>query len=282
VPAIFLSRDEGTQKLLVIDGQQRLRTLQYFYDGIFEPAQAAFKLKAVNARFDGATYRTLREEDRLRLDDSILHAIIVKQEKPLDEDASSIYHIFERLNTGGVLLQPQEIRSCIFHGALSHLLFDLNKNQDWRAVFGKVSSRMRDQELILRFFALLYNSSDYTKPMKEFLNRFMAKYRNTSGAEAARFTSSFNSTVRVVRRDLGEKAFKPKRAVNAAMCDAIMVGVARRLVGGPITNPDGLRQCYASLLENGDFQAAISSATTNDASVENRLRIATEAFSAVP
>ena len=111
------------------------------------------------------------------LDDSILHAIIVKQEKPFDEDPSSIYHIFERLNTGGVLLQPQEIRSCIFHGPFARLLSQLNANGDWRLIFGKVSSRMRDQELILRFFALLFGASNYSKPMKEFLNRFMARHR---------------------------------------------------------------------------------------------------------
>jgi hypothetical protein len=281
VPAIFLSRDEDTQKLLVIDGQQRLRTLQYFYEGVFQPTQAAFKLKAVNARFDGETYKTLREEDRLRLDDSILHAIIVKQEKPLDEDTSSIYHIFERLNTGGVLLQPQEIRSCIYHGGLSQLLSQLNLVADWRAVFGKISSRMRDQELILRFFALLYNAPNYSKPMKEFLNTFMAKRRNISGTDAAEFEFCFKTTVEAIRRGLGEKAFKPKRAVNAALCDAIMVGVSKRLKKGPILAFDELKQCYARLLENSEFQAAINSATTDEASVGSRLSLATEAFDTV-
>lgn len=281
VPAIFLSRDEGTQKLLVIDGQQRLRTLQYFYDGIFPATQTAFKLKGVNARFEGATYKTLREEDRLRLDDSILHAIIVKQEKPLDEDPSSIYHIFERLNTGGVLLQPQEIRSCIFHGALSKLLQELNADLHWRAIFGKVSSRMRDQELILRFFALFYNRGDYSKPMKEFLNRFMAHHRSISDAAAGEFRRLFENTVRAIRDVLGLKAFKPKRAVNAALCDAIMVAIASRLKVGPIENVDAIKAAYANLLGNADFQAAIGSATTNDASVHARLKLAIDAFAAV-
>lgn len=282
VPAIFLSRDEGTQKLLVIDGQQRLRTLQYFYDGIFPPSQSAFKLKGINARFEGHTYKTLREEDRLRLDDSILHAIIVKQEKPLDEDPSSIYHIFERLNTGGVLLQPQEIRSCIFHGAFSKLLQELNGNSQWRAIFGKVSSRMRDQELILRFFALFYDRANYSKPMKEFLNRFMVDHRSLNAATAAEFRRVFEETVLLIHDVLGLKAFKPRRAVNAAICDAIMVGIATRLKAGPISNADTAKAAYATLLNNPDFQAAIGSATTNDASVHARLKLAAEAFAAVP
>ncbi|HVA50120.1 MAG TPA: DUF262 domain-containing protein [Pirellulales bacterium] len=282
VPAIFLSRDEGTQKLLVIDGQQRLRTLQYYYDGVFPAAEAAFKLKGVNARFEGSTYKTLREEDRLRLDDSILHAIIVKQEKPLDEDPSSIYHIFERLNTGGVLLQPQEIRSCIFHGPLSKLLHELNSDVRWRAIFGKVSSRMRDQELILRFFALFYNQSDYSKPMKEFLNRFMAHHRSLNAGTAAEFRRAFEETVRLIYDALGTKAFKPKRAVNAALCDAVMVGTASRLKAGLVEDAAAMKAAYAGLLANADFQAAIGSATTNDASVHARLKLARGAFATVP
>src|SRR5262249_38670232 len=111
VPAIFLSKELESNKMLVIDGQQRLRTLQYFYNGVFEPSDRAFKLRGVQTRFQNATYKTLKEDDRLRLDDSIVHAIIVKQEDPHEDHQkgtgpSSVYHIFERLNTGGVLLQP--------------------------------------------------------------------------------------------------------------------------------------------------------------------------------
>lgn len=148
VPGIFLAKEGDTQKLLVIDGQQRLLSLKFFYEGIFEPTNRAFKLGNVQAHLDELTYKTLRDDDRRRLDDSILHATIVRQEQP-SEDNSSIYHIFERLNTGGSLLQPQEIRACIYHGPFVALLKDLNEHAPWRHVYGTVSRRMRDQELIL-------------------------------------------------------------------------------------------------------------------------------------
>jgi len=152
VPGIFLSKEEPTQRLMVIDGQQRLRTLEYFYEGIFRPTGREFALQGVQPRFDGATYKRLADEDRRRLDDSILHATIVKQEQP-SEDDSSIYYIFERLNTGGLLLHPQEIRAAIYHGPFNDLLKDLNADRSWRSIYGAESSRMRDQELILRFLA---------------------------------------------------------------------------------------------------------------------------------
>ena len=98
VPGIFLSRDMDSADLLVIDGQQRLKSLLFFYDGHIE--EKVFRLKNVQERFEGKTYKELETDDKQRLDDSIIHATIVKQDEP-SEDNSSIYLIFERLNTGG-------------------------------------------------------------------------------------------------------------------------------------------------------------------------------------
>jgi Protein of unknown function DUF262 len=88
VPGIFLSKEDQTQELLVLDGQQRLRTLQYFYDGRFPDTGHVFNLVEVQKAFLGTTYRTLSIEDRRRLDDSIIHATIVKQEAPANDDSS--------------------------------------------------------------------------------------------------------------------------------------------------------------------------------------------------
>jgi Protein of unknown function DUF262 len=287
VPAIFLSRETNSNKMLVIDGQQRLRTLQYFYNGVFEPSNQAFKLKQVQARFQGRGYKTLADEDRLRLDDSIIHAIIVKQENPSESPLegagrSSIYHIFERLNTGGVLLQPQEIRSCIFHGPLIELLHGLNSDPNWKALFGKTSSRMRDRELILRFLALFYDSSAYTKPMKEFLNGFALKHRYVDERMAAEFTDRFKQTVAVIKSAIGDHAFRVRTAVNAALCDSVMFGVAKRLALGPISRPELMRTRYDTLRANTEFTEAISAGTTAEANVKFRLDLSNATFSDVP
>ena len=107
---MFLSKEEPTNKLLVIDGQQRLRSLQFFYDRIFGLTGREFKLEGVQDRYDGRTIETLEIEDRRHLDDSIIHATVMRQDIPSDDD-SSIYHVFERLNTGGKVLSGQEIRA---------------------------------------------------------------------------------------------------------------------------------------------------------------------------
>jgi hypothetical protein len=283
VPAIFLSREFDSNKLLVIDGQQRLRTLQFFYNGVFQPNGREFKLKNVQDRFAGKTYKSLPSQDRLRLDDSILHAIIIKQDSPEEDDGpSSIYHIFERLNTGGSLLQPQEIRTCIYHGKLIHLLDRLNQSADWRALFGKVSTRMRDRELILRFLALAFSLTAYSKPMKEFLNRFSKKHRNLDDPTALSFTSAFQTTVGVIRNSIGASAFRSKRAVNAALYDALMVGLFRRVSVGEIKKPEVLKARYDALVKNEKFLLAISSGTTDEQNVRDRISLATDAFKDAP
>lgn len=286
VPAIFLSKELESSKMLVIDGQQRLRTLEYFYKEIFDPTEKVFKLKGVLKKYEGRTYSTLDEDDRIKLDDSIIHAIVVKQENPTEDgdsgiSPSSAYHIFERLNTGGMLLQPQEIRSCAYHGKLMAFLDELNTNSDWRSLFGKVSARMRDRELILRFLALYYSWEKYSKPMKEFLNHFAAEYRDLPGKSADDFSSLFVSTVSAVKKHLGTSAFKKSGPINAALYDAIMMGVAMRLTEGPITKTKQLQSRYSKLLEDDDFQNAISSGTTNENNVRDRIQLARKAFSGV-
>lgn len=124
VPGIFLVK-ESNGKHLVLDGQQRLRTLESFYDGLFQGKE--YMLENVQEKWRTKTYKTLHADDRRRLDDSIIHATIVRQDEP-SEDQSSIYLIFERLNSGGTFLQPQEIRVALYHGLFASLLSKLNDN----------------------------------------------------------------------------------------------------------------------------------------------------------
>ena len=100
VPAVFLVRERESNKLLVIDGQQRLKTLQFFYKGYFNPIEdpkkkiedpkkeIVFQLVEVQPRFKGLTYATLNDQDKIKLNDSLIHAIIIKQESPKEDDTS--------------------------------------------------------------------------------------------------------------------------------------------------------------------------------------------------
>jgi hypothetical protein len=285
VPGVFLAREKDTNKLLVIDGQQRLKTLQFFFDGFFNPkegdsARKVFKLTDVQPAFEGLTYDKLSEKDRIRLNDSILHATIVKQDAPEDEN-TSVFHIFERLNSGGRRLASQEIRTAMYHGSLIELLKKLNKKETWRNIYGSPSPRLKDQELILRFFAFYYEAERYARPMSEFLSRFCARHRNLEPLFADEWEKIFYSATDTIFGALGDRAFKPERVLNAAVFDSVMVGVSRRLEKGVITKPAKLTLAYEKLFDDSDYMSAVSRATADEKSVRERLDKATSAFADV-
>ena len=282
VPGIVLARERETQKLLVIDGQQRLRTIQYFYNGIFEPNEKEFALDGISSSFSGSTYKLLSDEDRIRLDDSIIPATIVRQDEPSD-DESSIYQIFERLNTGGVKLQPQEIRACIYHGELNELIKQLNSNSAWRNIYGSIDPRMKDQEMILRFLALHFKGQEYKKPLKGFLNNFMGANRHLKVYTNEQISMTFNSAIEVCFNCLGDKAFKPNKRINAAIFDSVMVGISHRLRSGKITDNHSILVQYEKLLENQEYLSATldTARTTEVEIVEKRLRESINAFADV-
>ena len=275
VPGIFVYKDVGTRQLVVIDGQQRLRSLAAFYEGLLRGRE--FILRGVHEAFNGRSYRTLEEADRRRLDDSIIPTTVVQQLEPAGDD-SSVYHLFERLNTGGTRLQPQEIRTALYRGPFIELLGSLNEDSSWRDIFGPPSGRLKDQELILRFFALNQGVDDYERPMKEFLNKYARRNRHLDSIIAGELASVFTTTTRVVREHLGRRPFRPESALNVAVFDAAMVGIARRLSAGSIESGEELRQEYETLLGNADFQRAYERATADEESVKTRIRLATEGF----
>lgn len=276
VPGIFLAREEDTGRLLVIDGQQRMRTIQYYYNNIFEPTKKAFELTKVQPQFMGKTYKSLPAEDRRRLDDTILHATVVRQEEPSD-DKSSIYHIFERINTGGTQLQPQEIRACIFHGSFIDMISTLNENSSWRAIYGPVSPRMRDRELISRFLGLYFEGENYRRPMKEFLNTFIGRNRYLNRYPYDSCAAAFTRSIAKIFDAVGPSAFKPRKALNAAVYDGVMVGLARQLAIEDIP-AEIVSERYSNLLDDTAFSEASERATADEESVRTRIERATLAF----
>lgn len=279
VPNIFLSEEPDTNVRLVVDGQQRLITLRSFYEGTWPHNQLEFAIKGTGekGKYEGATYKSLSIADRRKLDDSPIRAQVIRQDHP-SEDNSSIYHVFERLNTGGLSLTPQEIRAAIYHGAFSDLLSTLNKNSHWRDIYGPTNRLMRDQELILRFFAFYFNQTNYKPPMKEFLNKFMAGNRELKRISGESLHALFANTIAIVHKAIGNRAFRPSRTINTAVFDSVMVGIARRLSTHPSLSSDDVKRIYYDLISHESFLEITQHSTGHPSNVESRLRSATEAF----
>lgn len=272
VPGIFLFREPDTRKHMVVDGQQRLRTLQHYYGGTF-PNGRAFRLSGVSTQLEGQAYRDLTDSDRRELDDSLVHATIFEQMEPGD-DRSSIYDVFERLNTGGTHLRPQEIRACLYRGGLNDLLFELAAEPSWRQLYLSQNSRKKDEEIILRFLALVYRAEEYERPMKRFLSRFMEENRHPTDEQREEFRQVFVKTVGEVAGVLGPKALRPEKSLNVAVTDATLVGLAHRLKRGPIVDKGGLEAAHKELLLALGKEELYRTGTTDKKRLERRIELA--------
>jgi hypothetical protein len=147
----------------------------------------------------------------------------------------------------------------------------LNQNITWRSIFGtdNPDTRMRDIELIVRFLALWKDSDRYAKPMKGFLNSFMAEHQCESATEL--YETIFIDTVEQVAQNLGSRPFHPTRGINAAIFDSVMVAFARAS-----SVPADIKDRFRILRDNPSYQDAISDHTTDVDKVKTRISSAQE------
>ena len=195
------------------------------------------------------------------------------------QDDTSIFQIFERLNTGGVILQGQEIRNCIYDGSFNESLNRLNEYNPWRKLFGSdiADKRKRDVELILRFFALFYNRTHYEKPMKQFLNSFNRVNRRADQGTITKYELLFKRTCDAVMATLGEKPFNIHRGLNAAVYDSIFTAFAGNLTKFDIHYKTAaaramLKKRFEQLTTTPAYLKLVSVGTTDEKVIPKRIR----------
>lgn len=218
IPQIFLY-EQKRNEFLVIDGQQRLMSIYYFLNGRFPIKNKRSELRHIFAengsipkdilandayfnkfnlnfpsnspgqksKFDGMNYDTLGEY-KTSLDLTVVRNIIIRQTSPQEDRDSSIFEIFNRLNTGGVNLTSQEIRSSLYSSTFLQMIDKMTFNPVWRKIIGKPEPdiNLKESEILLRSFAFLKKGGDYREPIGLFINGF-AKSAMTFGATEIEF-----------------------------------------------------------------------------------------------
>ncbi|ADB36130.1 GmrSD restriction endonuclease domain-containing protein [Spirosoma linguale] len=272
VPSIFLAKDKYSSKLIVIDGQQRLRTLQFFYEGKF-PDGKAFKLKSVISELIGKTYYDLPVEDRFTLDNTIIHCLVISE----NEKSDSIFYLFERLNTTGTPLTNQEIRNAIYHGEFNDFLYKISQSEIWKSLYHKEEIRLEDQDLILRFIALNFELESYSGNMNEFLNRFMFHNRNFDLISRTLVEQAFFSSFNAIKEAIGEDAFYFKKTFNRPLYETLTLTVSRN----HLQNKNTLAEFYKILISSDDFWLMTKSSTTSKKSIMTRIEFANHLLSQI-
>lgn len=286
VPNIFLAKDSDSKILNIIDGQQRLKTLQrYLSDGfpisnskkIHEDLRGCYFNREVAK---SPKSKVLEDADARTLSDSILRSIVIHPDPSSDspdygyEYNKAVIQIFRRLNTSGKPLQPQEVRSCIFYGSFNTLLIDLNKGESWRSLFGPVHGRNKDIETILRFFALYDNFESYKAPMPSFLDRYMEENRNIDADKLLKMSTLFESTTSRLFEACGESLFKTGGTLLLAKFDAITVGFAKAIALGVTFENIEINAKIETLLANEDFIDSTAEFINDTGNVIKRVKAA--------
>ncbi len=275
IPGIMLVQ-QVDKRYLVLDGQQRLKTLESFYEGVHNAK--VFALENVADEFKGLTYKTLSPEQRRTLDNTFIQATIVRTDGTR-ESLESIYQIFERLNSGGTQLTPHEIRIALYPGPFVDLLAGLNNYPGWRAIYGAKSPRVRDHELVLRFLALYVRSNEYYRPLKKFLNDFVADHRDLTKLKSEELVRLFESAADSLAA-VGARSYlrRAGQRVNAALLEAVFGSAMRRVAAGRDMSPELITKAIRNLLENKKLPAVISGSTSNEENLSRRLDLATTAL----
>ena len=258
IPQVFLYRARSSPKMIVVDGQQRLSTIAKFYDGQFDENRK-FRLRGVSDHWNNRSYEDLDEDDRYHLDDCTLRSIVIQQLLP--DDNTSMYRIFERLNTGGTQLNAMEIRKALYFGSGYDLLERLNEDENWRELIGKptLDSRLRDVEIILRILALAYRQDEYSGSMKKFLTEYMGVLFTENEVSLNRIENRFKEACQTVYEQLGDKPFHLRGPLNLAAIDSVMATAVESLES---LEPN-LKNKFDELCEDSTFQDSITSNTSH-------------------
>lgn len=277
IPSILLVR-QPDQRYLILDGQQRLRTLERFLEGSHQ--DRSFVLRNVSDDFKGLSYATLDESQRRSVDNTYIQATIVDTDGS-PESQEAIYQIFERLNSGGTQLTAHEIRVALYAGPLIDLMHGLNQDQNWRRVYGLPSPRLRDQELVLRIIALYCDAQSYARPLKRFLNHFTAVNRDAATQTISDAAERFLQAARLVASGPGDEAMRRRsNRINVAQADAIFVALMHELDRRDISASQVSRAVDA-IRNDTALDSVMTSGTSAEEAVQARLEGARKAFEVV-
>ncbi len=284
IPVVYISQGQDNLEY-VIDGQQRLTSFFSFIDGTF-PDGADFRLTGLKVfrELNGMKYRDLAVDCQDVIRYFKIRTITFKK----DSDQGLKFEIFERLNTGSVQLNDQELRNCIYRGSFNVLLRELSTDPDFTFLLGlkRPDKRMKDIELVLRFSAFYHATYlNYKPPMKNFLNGEAERFRSISRDEAEQLRTAFKNTCQTIRSMLGKNAFKrfyrgtdknqagywePKR-FNASLYDILMYTLAREDKNVVYQNLDSVRESLIYLMtESQEFIDAIELSTSSLQAVTKR------------
>lgn len=298
VPPVFLfERDYNAYE--VIDGRQRIETIRAFLSNDFPLSGLEYWPELDRKRFNDLPQ--VLQKGLLRR--SLSAVVLLAETRGIGSDEIDVRRVlFDRLNTGGIRLNPQELRNALYPGELNALLIRLARSNPFTVTWGipafasneeaeppeellknPLFASLADAELVLRFFALrdaIVNTK--TGSLRRILDRYMAEKNSIGLSELKEMEGQFLSTLsRLVALFNGEPFRLPKtQRPSRPLYDALMIALSTEPSLAVEQRGPEIRSALAAALNEGDtYDVLVGRGNTIEA-VRQRIELAREILKA--
>jgi hypothetical protein len=277
IPPCYLSQNEAFE-LDVIDGQQRLYSIYRFHENQFALTGLEV-LKELNT----LRFHELPTKYQRQFKTHTLRLVAVTNESHPEIK----FDVFQRLNTNTVPLNAQELRNCMYRGALNDLLKDAVAYKPWLDILGRrqPDKRMREEELVLRFFAFnIHGVASYRTPQKHWLNDAAKAGRKYTPERIQELHGVWTNAI-----DTCLELFEPKecfrrqpasssRSINRALFDLTMLTACSITPETARGIRSQFRERYENLFTSQEFTDLISRAVDHKKRTLRRFELWEAAF----
>lgn len=275
LPSLFMATNrDGTWEL--IDGVQRLSSIIRFAGTEESRVKIGItdELKLVHLdklfTFNNLTFRKLPKSTQLEFMLKPLKITTLSDKSDLEVR----FDLFERLNTGGVALTNQEIRSCVYRGRFNDFIQNIATDENYKIVVTLTRTQENDrtrEEFVLRFFAFLNNYQNFDHSVVEFLNDFMAKATKRFDFESNE--RIFRDTFRQLSR-LPNGITRGRTTTPTNLFEGVAVGAALVIQQGQEINTENAKDW----IEGEELKQFTTGATNSRVKVESRIHFCRDRF----
>lgn len=278
IPVVYFAETEDAI-WEIIDGHQRIRSVIRYVGNEF-----ALNSLMIRGDLKGLRFFQLPAREQRYLQTRTMRAVVLSP----DSHPSIKFEVFERLNTGSLALNAQELRNSLYRGRFNRLLRELVNDSNFREIMATRGPRRRmvDEELVLRFLALRDGLDKYQPSLKVFLNEYMKTQQSASDRTLDELRAIFLETVDRIKKAIGPGAFRltnragtpVERGVNRALFDAQMLAFSWVRDNDVSDFRDRVLDQLAALYQNQAFLDSIRRATGDRARTITRVRGVKEAL----
>ncbi|WP_375446927.1 DUF262 domain-containing protein [uncultured Fibrella sp.] len=275
LPAFYFDA-ESEDNWLVVDGLQRLWTLKNF---VVDKTEKRLRLRGLEIlkQYDGMTFDELPRPMQRRIMETQVTAYIIKPGTPRPVK----YNVFRRINTGGLMLNPMEIRHALNQGPAAEFLKYVSESETFNGFIKASDKRMADRELVLRYVAFrLTPYPQFEKPMSSFLDKNMEKLAKLTNVERNGLANDLVQSLHIGFEWFGRHQFSrsyghqnSKLLLNGALFEVWTSQIARLsndqvdIINRKI---EQFRAEYKSLFKSELFDNSITRATSDYNAVQTR------------